>query len=226
MISATMTRLDTDIQQSVLEELKWDTRVDETRIGVQVREGVVTLTGTVHCYAVKQAAQEAALTVVGVRDVVNNIEVRVPNREFRADIHITRAAQQILDWDALLPRKQIRALAANGWVILEGTVTCLSERRRAERLVSSLIGMRGVVNRIRVHAPETPPQDTRQAIEKALNRRAHCREAPVRVEVQESVASLMGRVPSLAEREAILEVASHAPGIQEIEDCLRIDPCD
>jgi osmotically-inducible protein OsmY len=38
---------DSDIKQKVLEELKWDTRVDETEVGVQVHNSVVTLTSTV-----------------------------------------------------------------------------------------------------------------------------------------------------------------------------------
>ena len=41
-----MKKTDTQIHHDVLEELKWDSRVDETEVGVQVNNGVVTLTGT------------------------------------------------------------------------------------------------------------------------------------------------------------------------------------
>ena len=42
--------LDSEIQQAVLRELHWDTRVDETDVGVEVDHGVVTLTGTVDSF--------------------------------------------------------------------------------------------------------------------------------------------------------------------------------
>lgn len=57
---ATLTKTDSRIQREVMDELKWDSRVDETEVGVQVKDGVVTLVGTVDAYAKKEAAQEAA----------------------------------------------------------------------------------------------------------------------------------------------------------------------
>jgi len=40
-------RTDSAIKQNVLDELKWQPRIDETQIGVIVDKGVVTLTGVV-----------------------------------------------------------------------------------------------------------------------------------------------------------------------------------
>ena len=61
-----MKKTDSEIQQAVLRELKWDTRVEETGIGVEVDRGVVTLTGAVSSWAKRMAAQEAAHRVGGV----------------------------------------------------------------------------------------------------------------------------------------------------------------
>ncbi len=52
-------KTDSDLKQNVLRELRWDTRVQETDIGITVRNGVVTLLGKVSSYAAKIAAQEA-----------------------------------------------------------------------------------------------------------------------------------------------------------------------
>src|SRR5678816_4090708 len=65
------------IHHDVLEEVKWDSRVDETEVGVQVRNGVVTLTGAVTSWAKRVAAQEAAPRVIGVLDVANDLKVNV-----------------------------------------------------------------------------------------------------------------------------------------------------
>ena len=38
---------DRELQQDVLDELRWEPGVDTTEIGATVKDGVVTLTGTV-----------------------------------------------------------------------------------------------------------------------------------------------------------------------------------
>jgi osmotically-inducible protein OsmY len=50
---------DVRIRQDVLEELAWDPHVDDTEVGVEVDDGVVTLTGTVTSWA-KRAAPAGA----------------------------------------------------------------------------------------------------------------------------------------------------------------------
>lgn len=75
-------RNDSEIKEQVLRELKWDSRIAWSEIGVEVFQGVVTLTGNVNSYAKKRAAQEAAHRIDGVLDVANEIEVR-PTGEFQ-----------------------------------------------------------------------------------------------------------------------------------------------
>ena len=70
-----MKKTDSEIQQAVLRELKWDTRVEETDVGVEVDAGVVTLTGAVSNWAKRMAAQEAAHRVAGVLYVANDVHV-------------------------------------------------------------------------------------------------------------------------------------------------------
>ena len=56
MATATATRTDANIQRDVLEELKWDARVQPNEIGVSVKDGIVTLTGWVDSYTKRWAA--------------------------------------------------------------------------------------------------------------------------------------------------------------------------
>ena len=84
-----MKKTDSQIQQAVLRELKWDTRVEETDVGVEVDAGVVTLTGTVSSWAKRFAAQEAAHRVAGVLDVANDIQVKLPSDKHRNDTEIS-----------------------------------------------------------------------------------------------------------------------------------------
>ena len=90
---STMTRTDEEIQREVLDELKWDARMQPNEIGVAVKDGVVTLTGEVNTYIKKWAAEDAALRVRGVKAVANDIEVHLPTDAERTDADIAAAAR-------------------------------------------------------------------------------------------------------------------------------------
>lgn len=215
---------DAEIQQDVLRELRWDTRIAETDVGVEVDHGVVTLTGTVDSYAKKLAALEAAHRVHGVLDVANDIQVHIPGTGARTDTEIAQAVRQALEWDALVPAERIRTTVAHGRVTLEGTVERWQHRAEAERVVRGLAGVIDVVNAIQVQGPAVAPETIRQAIEDALSRSALREADRISVSVKDGTVVLAGRVRSWPEKRAILGAAGHAPGVTAVEDHLWVDP--
>ena len=66
---------DAQIKADVTAELKWDAEVEETKIGVAVNNGAVTLTGHVPTYRQKTAAKQATKRVAGVLAVVDHMDV-------------------------------------------------------------------------------------------------------------------------------------------------------
>ncbi len=72
---------DEEIQKNVLEQLKYDSRIKPAEIGVTVKDGVVSLVGTVDSYTKKWTAEEIALRTTGVKAVVN--ELRPQRRGYR-----------------------------------------------------------------------------------------------------------------------------------------------
>src|SRR6266545_7561303 len=107
MAMATATRTDEQIQRDVLEELRWDARVQPNEIGVAVRDGVVTLFGWVDSFTKKWAAEEAAYRVKGVKAVANDVEVRLPVASERTDADVAAAAIRALEWDANIPTDKV-----------------------------------------------------------------------------------------------------------------------
>src|SRR5690242_12290973 len=99
---------DSKVHEDVLEELRWNTRVQETDVGVEVDRGIVTLTGTVDSWAARSAAQEAAHRVSGVLDVVNDIHVKVAGSSARTDTKLARAIREALAWSVLVPHERIK----------------------------------------------------------------------------------------------------------------------
>jgi osmotically-inducible protein OsmY len=217
------TKPDSTIQQGVIQELRWDTRVAVTDVGVEVDRGVVTLTGTVDSYAKLRAAQEAAHRVVGVLDVANDIRVHPLGNTAPTDTEIAQAIRNVLRWDAHVPHEQIETTVSGAWVTLEGTVSFWHQRREAERVVLRLAGVRGVTNRILVATPDAEPEVVRRAIEEALERRAERECRDLQVKVHDGKVTLSGHVQSWREKRAVLGAASHAPGVRDIEDYVRVD---
>jgi len=217
-------KTDSEIQQDVLRELAWDTRVDETEVGVQVHHGIVTLTGTEGSYAKKLAAAESAHRVRGVRDVANDINVKMPGIGALTDTEVAEAVRSALRWDALIPSGHITTTVTGGWVTLSGEVDRWAQREEAERAIRRLRGVVGIANHIAVKPAQMEPALVRRAIEEALARRALREAGHLTVTVEEGVATVAGSVHSWPEKQAVLGAAGHAPGIHAVHDNLRIDP--
>ncbi|MHC5003108.1 MAG: BON domain-containing protein [Planctomycetota bacterium] len=217
---------DAQLKEDVLNELKWDPRVDHTSLGVLVRGGVVTLTGRVGSFARKLAAQEAAHRVAGVLDVANEIVVEQPRGVESTDEQIVRAVRHALQWDALVPDEQIHSTVTAGWVTLEGMVETLQEKDEASRAVRSLAGVVGVSNDITVRVQPLDARHVREAVEAALDRQAHREARRIDIDVTGDTLTITGRVRSWPERRAVLNAASCAKGVRAVVDHLVIDPYD
>jgi osmotically-inducible protein OsmY len=223
-MTVTSTKTDAEIQQAVLRELKWDTRVKETDVGVQVSSGVVTLSGTVPSWAKREAAEEAAHRVAGVLDVANDVVVRFPGGAERSDTDLAFAVRSALEWDVLVPDTRIRSTISQGQVTLEGDVDYAHEREDAVRAVKNLRGVRSLINRIEVKPPPVTEASLRAAIEAALERRAEREAQQLTLRVDGGVVAVSGIVRSSAEKAAVLGTVRGTAGVRQIDDDLRIHP--
>ena len=215
---------DGEIKNQVLRELKWDSRIAWSKIGVEVKQGVVTLTGVVSSYAQKLAAQDAAHRISGVLDVANDVEVKPEGLSVRTDADIALAVRHVLLWDALVPDERIKSTVSDGWVTLEGDVDFWNQRQDAEQTVLRLEGVIGVTNQIKVAPKTVDPMELREEIECAREQRADREAERLRIEVHDGAVDLFGRVHSWQEKRAVIGSISHAPGVTAIRDHLRIDP--
>ncbi|HEU4727102.1 MAG TPA: BON domain-containing protein [Kofleriaceae bacterium] len=217
-------RSDSELQKAVIRELAWDTRVDETAIGVSVHHGVVTLNGAVPGWAQKNAAGEAAHRVAGVRDVANDIDIKPSWSSKRSDSDIAEAVRHALEWDVFVPERQIQSdVTDDGHVTLTGVVSTLQQRDDAEAAVSRLAGVRLVTNQITVEPPAVAATELRGSIKEALERHVAREADRIAIDVTGGTVVLSGRVGSWTERQAVLGAARGTPGVSQIEDHLRIE---
>lgn len=218
----TATKLDADIQQDVLEEFEWDPQVEPNEIGVQVDDGVVTLTGTVETYAKKQAAERAALKIVGVRAVANDLSVRT--KATRNDTDIAQAAANALEANSLLPTGAIDVSVQNGKVTLRGQVNWEYQRRSAHDSVRYLAGVRDVISLITLKQPKVSTLEVRSGIERALVRAAELDAARIQVSSDDGHVTLRGTVRAWPEKQAASAAAWKAPGVTRVTNEIEVRP--
>lgn len=214
---------ETDLQRAVLQELAWDPKVDETDVGVQVKDGVITLVGTIDSYAKKQAACDAAHRVAGVLDVVNEIEVQIPSPWVRPDTEIAHAVRLALVWDTYAPDDRIKSTVTKGWVTLEGDVEYAYQSEEAERVVERLNGVRGVTNSLVVKGQAVGAREMRASILDALSRHTQREARHLDIQVKDGIVSLAGKVDSWGESRIVESVVRRAPGVRGIVNRLVVD---
>ena len=147
-LSKTIVRGDDALRDKAIIELKWEPEVTSRNIAVVVRDGIVTLSGNASSYYEKEAAEQAAKRVYGVRGVANDIEVKLATQ--RTDPEIARDTVHKLDRHLSIPRDTITITVKNGWVTLEGTVDWQYQKTLAEPAVKKLRGVVGVIDNIQL----------------------------------------------------------------------------
>lgn len=126
-------------------------------ISIGVKDGVVTLSGTVYGPTDKDSALSLVRNTRGVRDVIDNLEVApVSPMDDGLRIQLARTiygAPQLNKY-ALDPAKPIRITVVNGHVTLSGVVDNKMDKDVAGIKANSVPGVFSVANELQVAGPE------------------------------------------------------------------------
>ena len=136
-------KTDAQVQQDVIAELKWEPSINAAQIGVEVKDGIVTLAGHVSSYAEKWDAERAAQRVSGVKALAVEMDVKLPGSSKRNDADIARSAKDVLQWTTYLPKDRVKVMVEKGWITLSGDVDWEYQRRAAVERGSPSHGCHG-----------------------------------------------------------------------------------
>ena len=214
---------DDQIRCDVIAELAWDPAVtDERRVGVAVKDGVVTLTGTMPSYMQKWSVERAARRVAGVRGLALELHVAIEPGLKRTDAEIAEAAVSALQWNTVLPPDRVRVEVEDGWVTLAGSVDLSFQSRAAQRAVQPLLGVRGVTNKLEVSTRVDAPK-IKEQISAAFARRAQRDARHLAIDVDEAgIVTLRGSLDSMGEHDAAIGTAWAAPGVSRVIDRIEV----
>ena len=216
-------KTDTQLQKDVIDELRWEPRVNDAEIAVSAKDGVVTLTGSVDTFAQKYVAERAVERVTGVRAVADDLAVKVFGPHERTDTEIAHAALNALRWDTEVPDEKLTVKVEHGWVTLKGEAEWNYQKTAAERDLRYLAGVKGISNLITVK-PRASATEVKAKIEAALKRSAELDANQITVETADGSVTLKGTVRSWPERSDAERAAWAAPGVKEVHDRLVVTP--
>jgi len=214
---------DFDLKAEVKDALNWEPALDARAINVSIRDGIVTLTGSVPSYPEKHVAEKAAGLVRGVKAVACELSVALPAFNARSDQEIAKAAADAIAWNTLLTSGDIQVFVDKARITLEGAVNWNYQRQSADRSVRYLAGVRDVNNHIVVQ-PRAEQVAVKSQIEAALIRNARLDADRIRVEVRGDRVILAGTVQSWIEREEAERAAWASPGVGDVENELIVNP--
>ena len=145
---------DEQLRQSLADRLRYDRvgyGIAFNVITLDVKDGVVTLGGTVHDYPSKDSAIGIAETTPGVKDVVDNIEVAPTSMfddQLRVKLYRAIYGAPTLQRYEVDPQKPIRIVVENGHVTLYGVVDNAMDKQIAGTQASGVPGVFSVDNQL------------------------------------------------------------------------------
>jgi osmotically-inducible protein OsmY len=216
-------KTDRQLQQDVSAELEWEPSVHAAHIGVEVREGVVTLAGQVDSYAEKWSAERVAQRVSGVKAMATELTVHLTSLSQRTDANIAASVENLLEWSATLPAGVIKVMVEGGWVTLSGTVDWKYQKQSAADSIRHLMGVVGVSDQITIK-PSVSATVVKSDIEAALKRAALADAHQIAVTVHGTDVTLSGTVHNWAERETATNSAWRTPGVRNVVDMMVLTP--
>ncbi|WP_126284679.1 BON domain-containing protein [Burkholderia stagnalis] len=215
-------KTDKQLKQEVQEELESDPSIDSTRIGIEVANRIVTLSGHPPSYAEKLAIERAANRVSGVKAVVIDMTVHLPNDDIRTDEDIAIAVRSVLHWTVGLHDDTVKVQVEHGWITLSGKVDWAYQSHMAVRAISQMRSVTGVTNHITVLGT-VGSDDIGGNIKRAIMRHAEREAKHISIEVHDGTVTLSGKVGSFSERKAVRGAAWSARGVRAVVDNLVVD---
>lgn len=211
-----------ELQSDVQNAIKWEPLLNAAEIGVTVKDGVVSLTGIVDSYAKKLEAENAAKKVIGVKAIVENIEVKFFNALTKTDAEIANEVLVGLKNNWSIPSDKLSVKVEEGWVTLDGELPWNYQREASKNAIIYLQGVKGVTNNIKIKS------DSKDAIEQidienAIARNWSIDESDINVSVSGTTVTLTGTVNTWYQKDEAARIAWKTSGIWHVNNDIVVD---
>ena len=214
-------KTDSQLQKDVMAELAWEPSIHAAQIGVEVKDGVVTLDGNVATYTEKWNAELAAQRVAGVKALAIELKVKLIESSVRTDGDIAASARNVLQWTSSVQSDAVKITVEKGLITLTGQVDWKFQKEAAADAVRFLSGVVGVSDQITI-TPSVKAAVVKADIEAAIKRAATEDARQISVGVSGGDVTLSGSIQSWAERDLATQSAWNSPGVTKVIDKMTL----
>lgn len=211
-----------ELQKDVQDAIKWEPLLKAAEIGVIAKDGIITLTGTVDSFFKKTEAEDAAKKVMGVKAVVEKIDVNFHALGKTNDSDIASSVINTLKWNWAIPQDKITIKVEKGRVTLEGDLEWDYQREAVKTAVAKLTGVTAVINNISIKS-EMQDELEKKEVEHALARNWSLNDRDIRVEASGTTIKLTGVVFSSYQKDEAGRIAWNTPGVNLVSNELVIE---
>ena len=135
---------DIDLTNEVRVRLECDRRPDSSGVGVSVRDGVVTLQGSLDSDEDRSATERAVKLLPGVKGLVDRIKVALPEPRSPTDAEVAAVAADAIRWLTTVPPEDVTVTVRDGWVNLKGTVESRHQLQTLKDVIRHLPQVKGI----------------------------------------------------------------------------------
>lgn len=219
-----MPRTSEEIKNEVIYRISGDTRIDPSRIKVEISDGQVVLSGSVQSITARDAAESDSWAVKDVFNVNNRLSIQFPKTySVPSDDAIRENLVKLYSTDPDLYLEKIEISIQNGNVILDGAVDNFYKKLRAEQMTRNTGGVVEVHNKIAV----VPSRDLSDELigrnlAHKLHRSAVADGNPITVEVNKGHVVLTGSVPNRSVFDAAEDIVRYTEGVVDFKNSISI----
>lgn len=211
-----------ELQKDVQHAIAWEPLLHAAEIGVVAKDGVVSLTGVVDSYLKKREAEDAAKKVIGVKALVENIEVKFPSTWTKTDSEVANEVLAAFKNNYSVPHDKQTVKVEKGWVTLAGELPWSYQREAAKNAVKYLTGVKGVISNLKIKS-EVDNEIEQEKVEDAIHRNWAIDDNDISVSVSGTTVTLTGTVDSWYQKEEAGRIAWNTPGIGQLKNKLEIE---
>lgn len=212
------------IKKDVIDQLVRDSRVDASKVSVEVNNGTVILNGEVPTYFSRSSAFEDARGILGVTDVINQLSVNYPaGVSVPVDSEIETNIENRFSSSPDIDPVDLEVIVNAGRVTLKGTVDAYWKKLHAEELTAIEPGVAMIEN----HLAVVPTDDIvdkaiAEDIINSLETKDGVDADDVTVRVKDGEVTLTGSVSTWTARKAADEATFYTAGVTNVTNRLSV----
>jgi osmotically-inducible protein OsmY len=223
-------RNDQEIKDDAVAALDRDVYLSGMPIIVLVKDGVISLEGSVGNAYEKQRAYSKVFWLSGVKDVQNNLKVEWwenggarKKKLWPSDDALKKAVRAELDQDTRVVASGISIKAAYGHVTLDGAVASYYQKHTAEQDVRDVVGVGWVTNNLFVRVDKREDWAIRDDVDFNLDTDFILEGFDLDTKVRGGVVTLLGSVHNWLEQTHAGNVASRIRGVKKVINNINVD---